>query len=645
VCGICGTAGFVDAALMERMLCRICHRGPDDSGVYVCQEPPVQLGNRRLSILDLTPAGHMPMSTPAGDLHVTHNGEIYNYVELRDDLERRGHSFQSMTDTEVLLHGYEEWGDDLLGRLDGMFAFALWDERERRLLIARDRFGVKPLYWAETSRGLVFASEVKALLACSDITAEPDFAALHAYLSFLWVPGPETMFRSVKKLMPAHVLEWTPGGGVSVRRYWRPQFAVGPVTNEIALRDGLAAILERAVKRQMRSDVPVGVLLSGGLDSSGLLALASRVAREPVASYTIKFRDEDRRLEQSSDDAAFAQRMAQQCGSTHHEIEVSPDIVRLLPKIIWHLDEPVADPAAIVTWLISEEAATDVKVLLSGQGADEVFAGYRVHAMPTLAHGLRFVPASVRRRLLPSLLACLPAMKDSVPGVHPGLILAAHRHLGKIVKGLDYSPEEEYVFHRSYYTEGEQRALYSQGMLAIVGEERAWTRHLEHFRDCPDADFLNRMLYVDWMTFLPELNLAYSDKLSMAASIEARVPYLDNEVVDYMERVPVALKLKWPTSKYLLRECLRGLVPDDIIRRRKAGFGAPIRTWLRRDLVGMVDDLLGPETIQKRGLFDCAAIRRLIDDDRSGRADNTYRIWALLTLELWMQTFLDAPAS
>lgn len=641
MCGICGSAGFVDTRLLERMLASIRHRGPDDSGIFACEDPPLGLGNRRLSIIDLSPAGHMPMASAAGDLQVTHNGEIYNYVELRRDLQSRGHRFVSQTDTEVLLHGYEEWGDDLLLRLNGMFAFAIWDARERRLLIARDRFGIKPVYWTETPRGLLFASEVKALLEAEDVRAEPDAAALHEYLAFLWVPGPETMFGGIRKLLPGHVLEWRPGAEVSVRRYWRPRFDLGPAISEPALRDGLRAVLERSVRRQLRSDVPVGVFLSGGLDSSGLLALATRVSDEPVASYTIAFRDEDQSLEQSSDDARFARHMAERCGSRHHEIEVAPDVVALLPKVVWHLDEPVADPAAIVTYLISEAAATDVKVLLTGQGADEVFAGYRVHGMPALANHLRLLPRSVRRRVLPRILAGLPAMQDHVPGVHAGLVLAAHRYLDKVVGGLEFSAEEAYLFYRSYYTEAEGRGLLSQETLCAIGGSNAWAKHLAYFDDCRDLDPLNRMLYVDWMTFLPELNLTYSDKLTMAASIEARVPYLDNEVVDYMERVPSRLKLKWPTSKYLLRESLKGLVPDDIIRRRKAGFGAPIRTWLRKDLREMIDDLLGPESIQRRGFFDYAAVRRLIDDDRSGRADNTYRIWALLTFEVWMKTFVD----
>jgi asparagine synthase (glutamine-hydrolysing) len=335
---------------------------------------------------------------------------------------------------------------------------------------------------------------------------------------------------------------------------------------------------------------------------------------------------------------------AQSLGARLHEIEVSPDIVDLLPKVIWHLDEPIADPAAVGTYLICEAARPDVTVLLSGQGADEVFAGYRVHTMSSWADRAGHLPAGLRKNVVGPLVDALPRSKDKIPGMSPGLVLAAHRYLSKMLQGVDLPVEQRYVLYRSYYTDDALRGLYSTDMRHALADEVAGSEHLQYFAEAPGQDFLNRVLYVDWKTFLPELNLAYCDKMSMAASVETRVPFLDNEVVDFMLTVSPDLKLRGRTSKYVLRKAMKDLVPDSIIQRRKAGFGAPIRTWLRRDLREMVDDLLGPDRIKARGYFDPAAIQSLIRDDREGRADNTYRIWALLTLELWQQVFLEGRA-
>jgi asparagine synthase (glutamine-hydrolysing) len=642
MCGICGMAGFVDEALLARMNDIVAHRGPDDQGTYVSPSAPVALGNRRLSILDLSEAGHMPMANQDGSVVVSYNGEIYNAPELRRDLEAQGHRFRSRSDTEVLIHGYEEWGDALPCRLNGMFAFALWDEPKQTLVLVRDRLGIKPLYWTETASGLLFASEVKSLLCCNEVERRVDVENLWAYLSFLWVPGPETLFDGIQKLPPAHMLRWA-DGAATISRYWQQSFDPLPAAAGEP-REALRRVLEGAVGRQLRSDVPVGIFLSGGIDSSGIAAMAAQVLPEPPLCLTITFRSDDARLEQSSDDPKYARLLAESIGATYEEIEVSPDIVDLLPEVVWHQDEPIADPAAINTLLISRSASSRAKVLLSGQGADEVFAGYNVYRMHGLAESLSKLPGWVVDDIVAPVVERLPSLADSPLGVRPGLMLAAHRNLSKLLQGMNMPPQERFVFYRSYYRDDDRDVL-APLLASNPGLRSSFDRHSAYFKEVENEDFLTQMLHVDQNTFLPELNLAYCDKMSMAASVETRVPYLDNEVVDFMARVPSNLKLHGLTSKHLLREAFRGVVPDPILRRRKAAFSAPIRTWLRKDLREMVDDLLSPEVVARRGYFRYPAVRRMIDDDRAGKQDNSLRIWALLTLEIWQRTFIDGPAA
>jgi asparagine synthase (glutamine-hydrolysing) len=637
-------AGRADPELLSRMTALIHHRGPDDGGVYVSPDGLAGLGNRRLSIIDLSQAGHMPMSNDDQTLWITYNGEVYNFRELRARLEQRGRRFRSGTDTEVILRLYEEHGVDAFKQLNGMFALAIWDTRRHELLLARDRFGVKPLYYAALNEYLLFGSEIKSLLLDRRVPREPDPEAIHYFLSHLWVPGPGTMFNGVRKLPPGHYLRWR-AGQIEVRPYWAIEWSEETPGGTAELARELRAILYRAVERHLIADVPLGLYLSGGLDSSALLALMSAITKAPVEAYTIAFRSQDAQLEQSGgDDVRYAELVARHFGAHFHRIQVEPDIVTLLPKVIWHLDEPVADPAAIATLLIAEAARPKVKVLLSGQGADEVFAGYRVHMADRFARPLGWLPGVVRRRMVSPALDMLPAAAPHIPGVHPGLVLAFHRYFGKVLAGAELSPEERYIFNRSYYTQPELLSLYRPELRAQFAAFDAGRRHRSYFAEAPRASFVNRMLHVDLKTFLPELNLTYGDKLSMAASVETRVPFLDYELIEFMARVPARLKLRGLTGKYLLRRAVAGMVPPAIVKRRKAGFGAPIRRWLGADLVEMVDDLLSPDMVRARGYFDPIAVRDLIERDRRGEQDNTYRIWALLTLEIWHQTFADDSA-
>jgi len=647
MCGICGTAGFIDEALLHNMTDLVAHRGPDDSGIFISERARVGLGNRRLSIIDLSPAGHMPMASEDETIWITYNGEIYNYIELREVLEGLGHKFRSRSDTEVLIHGYEQWGVDLLPRLNGMFALALLDLGQKggarpKLLLARDRFGIKPLYYLPLGERLLFASEIKSILLHDEVRRELNPQALQRFLTFLWVPGPETLFNGIRQLQPGHYLTWE-AGRFSEQAFWEMEFRTGGTQSEGDLVRDLQRILRDSVKRHLRSDVPLGVFLSGGIDSSTVLALASQTSGQ-MKAYTIAYRDEDAQLEQSADDPKYARLVAQHFGAEYHEIVVEPEIVDLLPKVVWHLDQPVADPAAISTLLICEAARPSLKVLLSGQGADEIFAGYRVHLGHRLAERLRVLPAPLRR-VIRKTLGVLPVLKDRIPGLHPGLALAAFRYADRLLESADLPPEMRYVKSRSYFREAELEQLFAPQMRERLGVSVVGEPYFRHFSKVAGEDFIHQMLYVDAKTFLPDLNLAYCDKLSSAASVEVRVPFLDTELCDFLAGVPSRLKLNGLRSKYILKKAMEGTLPESVIRRRKAGFGAPIRKWLRYDLQELLSDSLSAETIGKRGYFDVSAVQRLVDDHKNGVRDNTYKIWALLTFEIWLQTFLDGISS
>lgn len=644
MCGIAGMAGVEDKRLLDAMLKITRHRGPDDWGTYLAGgvSPATRLafGNNRLKILDLTSAGHQPMSTIDSSVWVVFNGEVFNFRALRDELETDGVEFRSEADTEVLGYLYLKYGSAMAERLNGMFAFALWDRRQRTLMIARDRMGIKPLYYAQIEDRLYFASEIKALLTCDEIEPELDPAALREFLSLLYVPNPGTMFKNIVKLPPGHLLFWR-NGTTRLEKFWdgaRPVEYFQDTEADLIAR--CRQTLQESVRRQLVSDVPVGFFLSGGLDSSAVLACASQVHQGPLRCYSIVFSDEHGKLEQSDDDAFYSKQVAAHFKAEWHQIVAQPDVVDLLPKVIWHLDDAIADHAAIATYLICREAKEHVTVLLSGQGGDEVFAGYRVHLVDRITRWLRIIPPALRRGLLTNALKSLANHPGMVPAVRPGLVLAYSRFLQKLLKLSDLNPIDQYVAMRSYLDEYEIDELLSpeiRGLARVRHDEKL----LEHFADASDLDFVNQMLYVDQQTFLPDLNLAYSDKLSMAASIEARIPFLDNEVVDFMRRVPPHYKLRGYTQKYLLKKSMERLLPREVIYRRKAGFGLPVRSWLRNELREMLGDLLSPDRIRQRGILNPKTVARFLRQNESGERDYTLQLWALLTLEVWQQSMVD----
>ena len=636
MCGIAGIWGQANEELVRRMTETVSHRGPDDAGVKVFAGPgpAISLGHRRLSIIDLSAAGHQPMANEDETVWIVFNGEIYNFPELRKSLLSAGHQFRSRTDTEVLIHGYEEWGIDFVRRLNGIFAFALWDSRRGLLHLARDRYGVKPLYYWQKGPRVLFASEIKSLLCDPHLDREVDPEALLAYVRFRYCPEPLTLFKHVRRVAPGTVM--TMGAEtMSSSCFYELLFRdTHEPADDRTLVKQLRDLLFETVRRQMISDVPVGLFLSGGVDSGGLLAIASTLNPEPLKTFTIGFRREDQRFEGQPDDIRFARELATTFHTDHQEIILEPKIVDLLPKVIWHLDDPIADPAAITSYLICQAARQqNTKVLLSGQGGDEVFCGYPWHLAVQLSRYYDRLPKPARVAL-EKLLGRLPAAKG-------GPLTATFRRLRKFNNSASLAFEERLIGFLSYAYVENLQGLLGEHYAAPINAGLPERTHRELLKKSGGWHYIDRMLHLDMGTFLPSLNLAYTDKTSMAFGVEVRVPYIDNEIVDFMAAVPPSLKMRRTVRKYLLKQALRGLVPGHILNRKKAGFGAPIRTWIVSDLKEMIDDLLCETNLKRRGFFNPDYVRRLIQENASGRHDYNYLIYILLSFELWCRVYLD----
>lgn len=635
MCGICGVVGCADDGLGREMADRIAHRGPDGEGVSVIEAgvgPGVTLGHRRLSIIDPTERGAQPMTWDGGRLTITYNGEIYNYRELKRELEADGVQFRSDCDTEVLLALYAREGAGLLDRINGIFAFAVWDAERSELFMARDRLGVKPLYYAQTGNRLVFGSEIKAMLPAMPRPSLRHDAVLD-YLTFLWVPDPDTLFEGVWKLPPGHCAIYAEGK-LSVREYWDMSFAPdGRAIEEWApeLRRGVG----EAVRRQMVSDVPLGSFLSGGIDSSAIVAeMAAADGR--VTTYTIGFSGSDLQHEIVPDDVKFARKMGSLLGVDYHEETLAPQVVDLLPRLVWHMDEPIGDPACISTYLVCRAARERLTVVLSGMGGDEIFAGYPRMLAAQWGRALDLVPIGARRRLASAISSRLTLGR-------PGRLRGPRRNLMKFARGLGDTPLRRYLTYCSYYRSEELTRVLSDELRSSTAGHDPFRYHDRYLDRVRSENWVNQLLYVDMKTFLPCLNLAYTDKMSMATSTEVRVPLLDDELVQMSGAIPPSLKLRRTNRKYVFKRSMEGVLPDDVVWRPKAGFGAPVRAWLSGDgeLAPMVRDLLSPERIRARGLLDPGEVQRIIRANETGSEDNALRIWALLTFELWHDAFMS----
>lgn len=619
MCGIAGLAladsrGAVEAHAIEAMLETLVHRGPDDSGSHL--DGNVALGMRRLSIIDIE-GGHQPIANEDERIWAVCNGEVYNFIELREELQAAGHRFRTRSDTEVLVHAYEQWGPDFVNRLNGMYALALWDERERRLFLIRDRLGIKPLYWAQWNGRLGFASELKALVAAG-LPREVDPLALHHYLSYNYIPAPHCIWKGAHKLGAGHMLVWQ-DGRAKVKPYWQlGQNRIDPPARVEEAAEMVEALLERSVKRRLVSDVPLGLFLSGGVDSSALACMMAAHTPGRVKTFTADFADK------TYSEAAAARQTSELFGTDHHEFRVKMDPAEMLPVLAGHFDEPFADSSAIPVYYLSLLARQSVTVALSGDGADEVFAGYETYTAYKWARFYRLLPGFLTRGLIPRLARRIPTGEGKISRRY-----MAQRFLG----AAGHEAERAHYLWKIIFSEREKNGLYAPEFARA--EVDSFAAMAESFARCPSADPVNRLLYVDTSVYLPDDILTKVDRMSMAVSLEARVPFLDHELVEAAFALPGGFKLRGMDKKHVLKRALARRLPGDVLRRRKRGFNVPMARWLRSELDEAVRYHLGESRQRSLGFFQPEAVKRLRREHFQHRRDRSREIWGLLNFSLW----------
>lgn len=620
---MCGIAGIFQLnrtpappRVLEQMLQSILHRGPDEDGRLVDAE--LVMGMRRLSIIDLAD-GHQPISDESGRYSVVFNGEIYNYRELREQLLARGHRLKTHSDTEVIVHLFEERGPECLEDLRGMFAFAVWDNQDRSLFLARDRLGIKPLYTTQVGDAFIFASEIKALLTHPGVSATLDLQALTEYLSLKYVPSPRTLFAGIRSLPPGHCVQLREGH-VESKRYWNVSFSKPDQcqTESEYVAEALQ-LLRESVRLRLRSDVPFGAFLSGGLDSSTIVALMAEQMTEPVKTFSVGFGDSNQ-----ADELPFAQNVADRFGCEHHTLRITgADFLKHAEDVLWHLDQPIADQATVATFMVAKLARQHVKMVLTGEGGDELFAGYARYVGERYSPWLTWLPSSaghLARRLL-----------RQAPGLRRGKIaFNALTRRDEATRFANWFP---------MFSDDVKSCLLADTMQDF--RQGAHDVFAAHLADCDAKASLDRMLYVDSKLWLPDYLLLRGDKLTMANSLEARLPLLDHKFVEFAARLPVNYKLRGKTRKYLLKQVAAELLPPEIIHRKKQGFPIPIDQWLRHEARSLMHDNLSRETLERRGLFNPAFVERLMQQHESGFADHSTELWGLISLEMWTRRFCD----
>jgi len=621
MCGICGILYFgrernVEEALLRKMCASIIHRGPDDEGILI--DKNIGIGIRRLSIIDLT-AGHQPIHNEDETVWIICNGEIYNYKEIRKELKEAGHRFYTNSDTEVIVHLYEEFGENCVQRLNGMFAFSIWDKRKKRLFAARDRLGVKPFYYSIDKEKFIFGSEIKAILEDKEINREVDPQALNDYLTFRYVPCPLTMFKGIRKLPPGHLIIIDEGKFV-LKEYWDLKFSVDRRKTEADFASELLERLEESVKKRLMSDVPLGVFLSGGLDSSAITGLMSRLVSEPVKTFSVAFDGHE-----DCNELDYARQISDLYHTDHHELVIDHnDFTAFLPGFIWHMDEPVADPASIPLYYISKLAKNYVTVLLSGEGGDEVLAGYSYWKVV--------------------LYQKLQSIYEKFPGFFKKTVNAINEKTMRInfFKRSNLPAEKRDLYSATgVFDEEEKKIFCTERLLGVAGIEPSWNILRECFNKVKDESYLNKILYLDTKTWLPEELLMKADKMTMATSVELRVPFLDYTFVEFCATIPPSLKTKIGVNKYIFKKAVSSFVPKGIIKRKKMGFPVPISAWFRKELKEYTADILLSGQSTRRGYFRSEKIRQILEEHWSCAFDHSLKIWNLLVLELWFRTYMD----
>ena len=624
MCGICGITGSGDYNAIERMTATLEHRGPDDGGITRFPDARLDLGHRRLSIIDLSPRGHQPMANETGRIWISFNGEIYNYRELKRELDPARHQFASDTDTEVILHLYEERGVDAFRALNGMFAFALYDAEKARLFLVRDQLGIKPLYYIDVNGRLIFGSEIKAILASDVFSPEIDWQSASDFFSFLFVPAPRTIFRGIQQVPPAHWLEYDLHSHriVSVKRYWSVQSKVS--SDEGALAEQLREVMTDAVEKQLISDVPLGAFLSGGIDSNVIVGLMAERANKPVRTFTVIFDEPGMAY---YDERVEARRISEKFATEHTEITIDLSQPEEMLDLVEYFDQPFGNTTLYLTWLLSRETRRSVTVALSGAGGDELFGGYPRYRAVQAARWLKMVPRPAAR----AALAVLSLWPDDFTDRR------LHR-MRALLDGMDPDPARQYLRWVYYLDEDRKSKLLAHRNGALLPAHRVLAEHLAQMPD--EWDDGNRFSFLDVETFLPDNLLEYSDKMSMASSLELRVPYLDPRVVELAFRMPFSFKLRGGESKSIMRKAFADLIPTENLRMPKKGFNVPLGAWMRTKFDRYFDERLQRDYIEREGIFDYDYIAHLRDEHRRGRRDNAYELFAVLIFDTWYRKYI-----
>ena len=631
MCGINGIAfssrsrRMIDVRVLERMRDVITHRGPDDQGLFV--DGNIGLGHRRLSIVDVS-GGHQPMTVEDGRFHITYNGEIYNHADFRAELEAKGHHYKSHSDTEAILHLYEEYGSHVVDHLRGMFAFAIWDKEKRELFIARDRLGVKPLYYVHADDGsLYFASEIKSLIEAGAIKPEINFGALPDYLANRTTCGDETLFHGVRRLLPGHTLVWQ-DGTINIEEYWDIHFEGEVVDERRSDKDYVdewRELFRESVRLRLMADVPLGMFLSGGIDSSAIAAVMSGMVRDPIKTFSVGF------SEREANELEFARLVATKFKTEHHEIVISPkDFFDALPRLVWHEDEPLAFDSSVPLFFVSKLAHQHVKVVLTGEGSDELLGGYARYrkTLLNLSFGRNYeaVAPAVLRGLVKGQLKYLPGKLQ--------------RKLNRTFLNLPGDIESIYFDNFAVFPLSVQERLFTSKTKEMTGPLNPYSILHNYLQKTDANSWLDKLLYADMKTYLHEL-LMKQDQMSMAASIESRVPFLDHKLVEYSSRLPERFKIRGRTTKWILREAMRGILPTEILTRKKMGFPVPLGRWLRNEFRWVMDEYVVHERAFNRGIFSPAEVRRIVDEHSSGAVDHASRLWSLINFEIWARCFID----
>jgi asparagine synthase (glutamine-hydrolysing) len=633
MCGICGIMSLdhqalpPDGSLIERMTDTLAHRGPNDRGTW-CNER-IALGSRRLSVIDLSRAGHMPMGNEDGSIQIVYNGEVYNFRELkkRHALEQRGHVFRSQTDTEVVIHLYEEIGLEMVNELNGQFAIAIWDSRRQELILIRDRYGIKPLFYQQDAGHFRFGSEIKAIIADQRVARKPSLQALHDFLTFDYIPGQQTAFENIYEVPPAHWMVIDTQGNIRMRPYWELSFEEDDSLNEREVTERALDLMDRSVQRRLIADVPIGVLLSGGMDSSVVTALMHRHTNEQIHTYSVGF-------EQASfNELPYARMVAQQFNTVQREVIVTPQLVRdLLPKYLSYIDEPYADGSAIPTYYVCQIAKDEVVVVLSGEGGDEAFAGYETYSAYQVSKWFSRVPRWVRRGLIQPLVSQLPVSDKKL-----SLEFKMKRFLG----GQDLNPAQAHLWWRIVLTEAQKLNLYSSQVLEQLEPQPSGRIFTEIFHSLDGSNPLSKLMYIDSNVFLPDDLMIKNDRMSMAHSLEARVPMTDPELTAFMASVPVRLKFPRLRKKHIMRRAMQGILPPVILNKKKVGLEMPYSKWFKKELNDLLVIYLDEQRIADTGLFRPRAVKTLVDDHIAGRVDNGRAIWGLLNYMMWLELYIS----